>query len=82
MLDPDELVNIELNEDISIRAGGTVSLYVVSKKGVLFTKSSDNEFDIYAQNEDFDVRVGLSTKKEFQQPDKLAEFAGRFVYET
>jgi hypothetical protein len=82
MLDPDELVNIELAEDISIRAGGTVSFYVVSKKGVLFTESSDNEFDIYAQSEDFDVKVGLSTKKEFQQPDKLAEFAGRIVYET
>ena len=82
MLDPDELVNIELDEDITIPAGGTASLYIVSKKGVLFTKSSDKEFDIYAQNTDFDVQVGLSTKKDFQKPDKLAEFAGRIVYQS
>jgi hypothetical protein len=82
MLDPDELVNIELDEDITIPAGGTASLYVVSKKGVLFTKSSDKEFDIYgASDEDFFVQVGTSTKKDFEQPDKLAEFAGRIVYE-
>ena len=82
MLDRDELVSIELDEDIMMHAGGTVSLYVVSKKGVLFTKTSDKEFGIYAQSEDFDVQVGLSTKKEFQQPDKLAKFAGNIVYQT
>ena len=68
-LDPDELVNIELAEDITIRAGGSASLYVVSKKGLLFTKTSSKEFSIYAHNADFDVQVGLSTKKEFQKPD-------------
>jgi len=70
-----------LDEDITIPAGGTASLYVVSKKGLLFTKSSSKEFSIYAHNTDFDVQVGLSTKKEFQKPDKLAEFAGRIVYQ-
>jgi len=81
MLDPDEIVNIKLDEEITIPAGEkTVSVYVVSKKGVLYKKSSDNEFDIYAQSDDFDVRVGTTTKKEFQQFEKLAEFAGRFVY--
>mmetsp|Transcript_26911 Transcript_26911/g.40678 ORF Transcript_26911/g.40678 Transcript_26911/m.40678 type:complete len:239 (-) Transcript_26911:70-786(-) len=81
MLDPDELVNIELDKDMMIRAGGTASLYVVSKKGVLFTKSSDKEFGIYGENTDFYIQVGTSTKKEFQKPDKLAEFAGRIVYQ-
>jgi len=81
MLDPDEIVNIKLDEEITIPAGEkTVSVYVVSKKGVLYEKPSENEFDIYAQSGDFDVRVGTTTKKEFQQPEKLAEFAGRFVY--
>ena len=82
MLDPDELVNIELDTDVMIRAGGTASLYVVSKKRVLFTKSSDKEFGICGENTDFYTQVGTSTKKEFQKPDKLAEFAGRIVYET
>eukprot|EP00984_Skeletonema_dohrnii_P005122 scaffold1805_cov133-Skeletonema_dohrnii-CCMP3373.AAC.2 len=80
-LDPDELVNIELNEEITIPAGEkTVSVYVVSKKGVLYKKSSKDEFAKYASSDDFDVSVGTTTKKEFQQPEKLAEFAGCFVY--
>ena len=82
MLDPDELVDIELTDAITIPAGGTVSVYVLSKKSVCYTKSSDAEFDMYAQSEDFMLRVGTSTKKEFQQPEKLAEFAGRIMYQT
>eukprot|EP00985_Skeletonema_marinoi_P004938 scaffold2141_cov83-Skeletonema_marinoi.AAC.2 len=80
MLDPDEIVNIKLDEDITIPAGETVSVYVVSKKGVLYKKSSKDEFAKYAPSDDFDVSVGTTTKKEFQQPEKLAEFAGRIVY--
>mmetsp|Transcript_5060 Transcript_5060/g.8686 ORF Transcript_5060/g.8686 Transcript_5060/m.8686 type:complete len:814 (+) Transcript_5060:20-2461(+) len=79
---PGKIFNVKLDEDITIPAGETVSVYVVSKKGVLYEKPSKNEFDIYAQSGDFDVRVGTTTKKEFQQPEKLAEFAGRFVYQT
>mmetsp|Transcript_6256 Transcript_6256/g.9702 ORF Transcript_6256/g.9702 Transcript_6256/m.9702 type:complete len:840 (+) Transcript_6256:96-2615(+) len=80
---PGEIFNLKLDEDITIPAGEeTVSVYVVSKKGVLYEKPSKNQFDIYAQNEDFEVRVGTTTKKEFQQFEKLAEFAGRFVYQT
>eukprot|EP00985_Skeletonema_marinoi_P004941 scaffold2143_cov97-Skeletonema_marinoi.AAC.2 len=83
MLDPDEIVNIKLDEEITIPAGEkTVSVYVVSKKGFLYKKSSKDEFAKYAPSDDFDVSVGTTTKKEFQQPEKLAEFAGRFVYET
>ena len=82
MLDPDELVDIELTDAITIPAGGTVSVYVLSKKSVCYTKSSDAEFDMYAQSEDFMLRVGTSTKKEFQQLEKLAEFAGRIMYQT
>eukprot|EP00985_Skeletonema_marinoi_P011708 scaffold5563_cov144-Skeletonema_marinoi.AAC.4 len=77
---PNEIFDLKLDEDITIPAGETVSVYVVSKKGVLYEKPSKNEFDIYAQSGDFDVRVGTTTKKEFQQPEKLAEFAGRFVF--
>jgi len=79
---PGKIFNVKLDEVITIPAGETVSVYVVSKKGVLYEKPSKNEFDIYAQSGDFDVRVGTTTKKEFQQPEKLAEFAGRFVYQT
>eukprot|EP00984_Skeletonema_dohrnii_P004208 scaffold1483_cov84-Skeletonema_dohrnii-CCMP3373.AAC.1 len=79
---PGEIFDLKLDKDITIPAGETVSVYVVSKKGVLYEKPSKNEFEIYAQNDDFDVRVGTTTKKEFQQPEKLAEFAGRFVYQT
>ncbi len=82
VLDRNELVDVELAEDITIPAGGTVSLYVLSKKGVLYTKSSASEFDIYAASEDFSLRVGTTTKKEFQKPEKLAEFAGRITYQT
>ena len=53
----------------------------VSKKRVLFTKSSDKEFGICGENTDFYIQVGTSTKKEFQKPDKLAEFAGRIEYQ-
>ena len=82
MLDPNELVDIELTEDIIIPADGTVSLYLVSKKGVLYTESSDDQFDIYAASEDFSLRVGTTTKKDFEKPEKLAEFAGRIMYQT
>ncbi len=82
LLDPDELVDIELDGDITIPADGTVSLYVVSKKGVLYTESSDDQFDIYAASDDFSMRVGTTTKKEFEKPEKLAEFAGQIMYQT
>mmetsp|Transcript_1360 Transcript_1360/g.2271 ORF Transcript_1360/g.2271 Transcript_1360/m.2271 type:complete len:864 (+) Transcript_1360:168-2759(+) len=82
MLDPDELVDIELDDDIMVRAGGTVSLYVLSKKGLLYTESSDEQFDIYAESNDFFLRVGTNTKKDFKQPEKLAEFVGRIRYQT
>jgi hypothetical protein len=82
MLDPDELVDIELDNDISIPAGETVSLYVLSKKGIMYTKSSNDEFDTFGGNDDLAVRVGTTTKKEFQQPEKLADFAGRITYQT
>ena len=81
MLDPDELVDIELDDDIMVRAGGTVSLYVLSKKGVLYTESSDEQFYIYAESSDFFLRVGTNTKKDFQHPEKLAEFVGRIIYQ-
>jgi hypothetical protein len=80
---PGEIFNLKLDEDITIPAGEkTVSVYVVSKKGVFYEKASKNEFVKYASSDDFDVRVGTTTKKEFQQFEKLAEFAGRFVYQT
>ena len=83
-LDPDDLVDIDLTDDndIIIPAGETVSLYVLSKKGIMYTKSSYDEFDTFGGNDDLAVRVGTTTKKEFQQPEKLAEFAGRITYQT
>jgi len=81
-LDPDKLVDIQLTDEITISAGGTVSVYIVSKKEVVYKKSRDKEFDIDAESEDFVLRVGRSTKKEFRQLDRLAEFVGRIIYQT
>ena len=81
-LDPDKLVDIELADDISIPANETVSLYIVSKKGITYKKSRDKEFDIFGENEDLALRVGRSTEKEFRELDKLAEFVGRISYQT
>ena len=83
LLDPDDLVDIDLTDhNISIPAGETVSVYVLSKKGIMYTKSSNDEFDIYGGNDDLALKVGTTTKKEFQQPEKLAEFAGSIMYQT
>ena len=82
MLNPQEIVDIELDEEITIPAGGTVSVYVLSKKGVSYKASDSNEFDGYAESDDFVLKVGTATKKEFKQTEKLADFAGRIVYET
>ena len=81
-LDQDKLVDIELADDISIPANETVSVYIVSKKGITYKKSRDQEFDIYEGNDDLAVRVGRSTEKEFREIDKLAEFVGRITYQT
>ena len=81
-LDPDKLVDIELADDISIPANETVSVYIVSKKGITYKKSREKEFDIYGENEDLALRVGRSTEKEFRELDKLAEFVGRITYQT
>ena len=85
-LERDEIAAFDLDDnEFTIPAGGTVSLYVLSQKGgMLFqTASTDHvEFDEYAENDDFVLRVGVSTKKRFKDPDKLAEFVGRIMYET
>jgi hypothetical protein len=82
VLDPDELIDIDLTDHISIPAGETVSVYVLSKKGIMYNKSSNDEFDTFGGNDDLALKVGTTTKKEFQQPEKLAEFAGRITYQT
>ena len=71
VLDPDDLVNIDLTDDIIIPVGETVSLYVLSKKGIMYDKSSYDEFDMYAESEDFILKVGTTTKKEFQTAREL-----------
>ena len=82
MLYPDAIATIDLEEEFTIPAHGTVSVYILSKKEMLFQEASDNEFDAYAGNDDIQLRVGVTTKKEFEKRDKLAEFAGIIVYET
>jgi hypothetical protein len=48
---------------------------------LFYAESSLNEFAEYAESDDdFILKVGTTTKKEFEQPEKLAEFAGRIVY--
>jgi hypothetical protein len=83
MLNPKDIVYVELDEEITIPAGDTVSLYVVSKKGVLCKESSSHEFEPYAESDDFVLKVGTTTtKKQFKQREILANFAGRIVYQT
>lgn len=82
MLDPQEIVDIALDEKITIPAGDTVSVYVVSKKGLAYKIAESDEFDQFAVSDDFILNVGTATKKEFKQPDNLADFVGRLVYRT
>ncbi len=82
VLYPQEIVDVNLDEEITIPAGETVSVYVVSKKGFSCKESACNEFDAYAESGDFVLKVGKTTKKECKQMEKMAEFAGRIVYQT
>ena len=89
VLEDDEITAFDLDDnEFTIPAGGTVSLYALSQKGgMLFQKASTDtdqpdEFDVYAENDDFALRVGVSTKKRFKNPNTLAEFVGRIMYET
>ena len=77
-----EIEDIELKTAITIPAGGTGSLYVLSKKGMLYSEAGKLEYRKYEENEDFELNVGRTTKKDFQKFQKLAEFAGRFMYEA
>lgn len=77
-----EITDIELMTPITIPAGGTGSLYVLSKKGLLYSEAGNLEFRKYEESEDFELNVGMTTKKDFQQFQNLAEFAGRFMYEV
>ena len=83
-LDPDEIVVVNLDDEFTIPASGTVSLYVSSTKKILFQQAISNEFVEYAGSDDFALNVGASTRKEFQKSDRdrMAEFAGTIVYET
>ena len=81
-LNPHEIVDVKLDEEITIRSGETASVYVVSKRGVSYKESTSDEFDVSAENDDFVLKVGATTRKEFKQMEKLADFAGRIVYET
>eukprot|EP00984_Skeletonema_dohrnii_P021751 scaffold10951_cov75-Skeletonema_dohrnii-CCMP3373.AAC.2 len=45
MLNPQEIVNVKLDEEITIPAGGTVSVYVLSKKGISYKASDSYEFE-------------------------------------
>ena len=81
-LNQHEIVEVELDEEIIIPSGDTVTVYVVSKKRISYKESTSNEFDVYAENDDLAVRVGTTTRKEFKQTEKLADFAGQIVYQT
>ena len=77
------IVDVELDEEKSIAAGDSASFFVVSKKGVRYAETSLGHSDIFAQSDDFVLRVGTTTKKgNFEKPEDLAEFAGRFLYHT
>lgn len=80
VLYPQEIVDVKLDEELTIPAGDTVSVYVASKKGFSYKESACNEFDAYAESDDFVLNVGTTIKKEFKQ--MLADFAGRIVYQT
>ena len=81
-LKPHEIVDVKLDEEITIRSGETASVYVVSKRGVSYKESTSDEFDVSAENDDFVLKVGATTRKEFKRIEKLADFAGRIVYQT
>ena len=77
-----EIVDVVLQEVVNIPAGSTASLYVSSKKELMYSPARDSEFERYAESDDFFLNVGKTTKKEFKDFDKSAEFAGRFAYEA
>ena len=87
IMDPQEIVDIALEEEIIIPAGEMVSVYVLSKKGIAYKKTSSSNSsaaDQYAVSDDFVLSTGTTTKKDFKryESDDLAEFVGRITYQT
>ncbi len=78
------IVTFPLDEEFTIPAGGTVSVYVVSARRMLFKRATifSDEFDEYAESDSFVLNVGRSTRAAFDRPGMLAEFAGTIVYEV
>lgn len=71
-----EIVNVQLSSEIAINPGQTVSVYINSDRGLMF---STDESEIDAG--DFTLMVGRSTKKEFQQFEDDGAFVGTLVYQ-
>jgi hypothetical protein len=72
-----EIVNFQLSSEIAINPGQTVSVYIYSDRGLMF---STDESEIDAG--DFTLMVGRSTKKEFQQFEDNGAFVGALVYQV
>ena len=77
------VVTFPLDQEFTIPAGGTVSVYVVSARRMMFKRATTlDEFREYAESDSFVLNVGRSTRAAFDRPGMLAEFAGAIVYEV
>jgi hypothetical protein len=72
-----EIVNVQLSSEIAINPSQTVSVYIYSDRGLMF---STDESEIDAG--DFTLMVGRSTKKEFKQFEDNGAFVGALVYQV
>lgn len=71
-----EIVNVQLSSEIAINSSQTISVYIYSDRGLMFS-TDDSEIDAG----DFTLMVGSSTKKEFQQFEDDGAFVGTLVYQ-